>query len=79
MASVAAGVWAGEIMLDIGEERAGNMRVIIEPPAECKVVQRMTAIDDNPVRIVEVLRQLLRVNQRRVRHVHYRRLMVVLV
>ena len=66
MASIPAGLRAGEIVLDIGKKCAGNMAGIVKLPPQRKVLQRMAAIEDDERRVAEVLRYFGNRNERRV-------------
>ena len=69
MAAIRTGMFTGEVALGVGEERTGNVGFVIEAPAERKVGERMSAIHDDPRRIVEMKCERRRVNERRERHV----------
>ena len=60
MASVPAGLRSRQVILDACEERARQMRLVVELPPERKVCQRMAAVDDDELRIAEPLVELLR-------------------
>jgi hypothetical protein len=64
MAAVGAGLRACEILLDAGEVRARDMRGGVLLAAQREIVQRMAAIDDNHLRIVQTLAQLGRRDDR---------------
>jgi len=44
----------GEVFLQVGVDRLGNVRVLVLAPAVTGVGERKAAVDDHPVGIVEV-------------------------
>ena len=57
MPPVAAAFRAREILFGVGEKGTGNVCLIVEPPTECEIGERVPAIDDDPGRVVEMLRR----------------------
>ena len=62
MPSIAPGFLAGQISVDIGEMRAGNVAFTIQALTLCQVHQIVATIEYDPLWIIQMERQVSGVN-----------------
>jgi len=67
MATVRAGLRSGQILLDVGEKRAGDVRLIVKLASQCVVRERLAAIEDDETGSADPSVELFGRNNRRQR------------